>query len=173
MSKIIICGLNGSGKTTLGKELAKRTNYLHKDIEEYYFDNKTDYKYDKAYSKYEVIKNIEKDFNKYKNIIFTSCKGNYGNLDTRYDFAIYIQLDKETRLNRVKERSYKQFGDRVLKNGDLYEKETEFWNMIYNKDESVIEHWFNGLKCPKIEINGEKSIDENIKIILDKYKDIF
>ena len=173
MSKIIICGLNGSGKTTLGKELAKRTNYLHKDIEEYYFNNNVDYKYAKAYSKYEVIKNIEKDFDKYNNIIFTACKGDYGNLNTRYDFAIYIQLDKETRLNRVKERSYKQFGDRVLKNGDLYEKESRFWNMVYNKDESKVKDWFNCLKCPKIQIDGKKSIEENTEMILDKYKKFF
>ena len=51
MSKIVICGLNGSGKTTLGKLLAAKTNYLHKDIEEYYFDDDSNYKYNKAKSK--------------------------------------------------------------------------------------------------------------------------
>ena len=89
-----------------------------------------------------------------------------------YDLAIFIRLDRDTRLNRVKERSYKQFGNRVLENGDLYKKETEFWNMIYNKDESVITSWFNGLKCKKIELDGKKNIEENITIILDKFNNI-
>ena len=43
MSRIMICGLNGKGKTTLGKELSKKINFLHKDIEDFYFNNDTDY----------------------------------------------------------------------------------------------------------------------------------
>ena len=88
-----------------------------------------------------------------------------------YDLAVFIRLDKETRLKRVKERSYKQFGDRVSENGDLYEKETKFWEMIYNKDESEITDWFNSLECKKIEINGKKNVEENIITILDIFKD--
>ena len=170
MSKIVICGLNGSGKTTLGKKLAQEINYLHKDIENYYFDNNSDYKYAKARSKDDVIKELKKDFNKYENIIFTSCKGDYGDLSNLYNLAILIRLDRDTRLKRVKERSYKQFGNRVLENGDLYEKEMKFWNMIYNKDESIIIDWFNSLECKKIEIDGNKKIEENIAIILDNFK---
>ena len=56
MSRIMICGLNGSGKTTLGKALAEELGYLNKDIEEYYFDEKNEYKYDKPLDKESVIK---------------------------------------------------------------------------------------------------------------------
>ncbi|MBO5178722.1 MAG: AAA family ATPase [Clostridia bacterium] len=172
MSKIIICGLNGSGKTTLGKELSKKINYIHKDIETYYFKNENDYKYVSARTREEVTRELEKDFDKYENIVFTACKGDYGNLNDLYDFAIFIQLDKETRLNRVKERSYKQFGNRILKNGDLYEKENDFFNMVYNKEESVITEWFKNLKCSKIEIDGKNTIEENLRIILNNYQNI-
>ena len=91
MSKIVICGLNGSGKTTLGKLLAAKTNYLHKDIEEYYFDDDSNYKYNKAKSKDKqtVIKLIEEDFEKYNNIIFTACKGDYGIINEKYDLPIF------------------------------------------------------------------------------------
>ena len=171
MSKIVICGLNGSGKTTLGKKLAQRINYIHKDIEDYYFNNNIDYKYAKPRSRDDVSKELEKDFNNYENIIFTSCKGDYGDLSNLYDLAILILLDRDTRLKRVKKRSYKQFGDRVFENGDLYEKEMKFWDMIYNKDESVVTDWFNSLECQKIEIDGKKNIEENITTILDKFKD--
>ena len=170
MSRIIICGLNGSGKTTLGKELAQKINYLHKDIEDYYFNSNTDYKYAEPRSRDDVSRELEKDFTTYQNIIFTSCKGDYGKLNNLYDLAIFIRLDRDTRLKRVKERSYKQFGDRVFKNGDLHEKETQFWNMVYNKDESVITDWFNKLECNKIEIDGKKNVKENVTTILDRFK---
>ena len=34
---ICVCGLNGSGKTTLAGALAKKINFIHMDIEQYYF----------------------------------------------------------------------------------------------------------------------------------------
>ena len=168
MSKIMICGLNGSGKTTLGKKLAKIINYKHLDIEKYYFSNNSSYNYDKPLSKEEVIDSLEKDFNKYDNIVFTACKGDYGNLSDKYDLCIFINLDKETRLNRIKQRSFEQFGNRILENGDLYEKENQFFKFIYQKDESDIIKWFETLKCDKIVIDGLNSIEENINIILNK-----
>ena len=110
--RIIICGLNGAGKSTLGKALAGRLNYELRDIEDYYFNSNLNYKYIEPRSRDNVTKDLEKDFNNYENIIFTSCKGDYGNLSNLYDLAIFIRLDRDTRLNRVKERSYKQFGNR-------------------------------------------------------------
>lgn len=172
MSRIMICGLNGSGKTTLGKELSKKINFLHKDIEEYYFNNDTNYKYSSSATKEDVTQKIEKDINECDNIIFTSCIGDYGDLSDLYDFVIFIRLDKETRLRRVKQRSYKQFGDRILENGDLFERENQFFDKVYKKDESDIIEWFNKLKCSKLEIDGLRTVEENVNIILDKLKEI-
>lgn len=87
MNKIIICGLNGSGKTTLGRELSKCTGFVHKDIEEYYFNDNDDYKYSSSKSKEEVTKRIEEDFERYDDIIFTACRGDYGNLSDKYTSA--------------------------------------------------------------------------------------
>ena len=81
--KIVICGLNGSGKTTLGKKLAELINYKHIDIEDYYFISNDDYKYENALTKKEVVKKLELDFDKYDNIIFSACKGDYGDLKSK------------------------------------------------------------------------------------------
>ena len=167
MSRIMICGLNGSGKSTLGEALAERLNYIHKDIEEYYFNSGDNYKYSKSLDKESVIKNIEADFEKFDNIVFTSCKGDYGNVGNKYDLVIYIKLDKDTRLKRVKQRSYDLFGDRVLAGGDLFERENEFFDKVYKKDELDIINWVNSLKCDKLEIDGLKPTIDNVKFIVD------
>ena len=172
MSRIMICGLNGSGKTILGKELSKRINFPHKDIEEYYFSDDTDYKYNSSATREEVAQKIEEDMNGCDNIIFTSCTGDYGNLSDVYDLVIFIRLDKETRLKRVKQRSYKQFGDRILENGDLFERENQFFDKVYKKDESDIIEWFDNLKCNKLEIDGLRTVEENVNIILEKLKEM-
>ena len=143
----------------------------HIDIEDYYFYNGDDYKYEKPLATEEVIEKLEKDFDKYNDIIFTACKGEYGNISDTYDFAIYICVDKEIRLERVKNRSYKKFGDRILKNGDLYERENRFFNKVYEKNESEVIKWFRRLKCNKMQIDGLKSTDENVEIILSELTD--
>ena len=170
MSKIIICGLNGSGKTTLGNELTKRIGYVHRDIEMYYFNTSSNNKYSQSRSKDDVVKDLENDFTKYENIVFTACKGDYGRLDDLYDLAIYIRLDRDTRISRIKERSFKQFGNRVLEDSELYQQENKFWNMAYNRDETPIINWFKNLKCPKIEIDGMKPVEENITEILNNFQ---
>lgn len=172
MSKIIICGLNGSGKSTLGKAISEKINYVHKDVESYYFNNDESYKYSKSRSKEDVTKDIENDFEKYKNIVFTACKGDYGNICSQFDIAIYIKLDKEIRMNRVRQRSYKQFGDRILKDGDLHEREIAFFNKVYRKDESEITNWFESLNCNKIIIDGKNTVNDNVNIVLNKLKNI-
>ena len=167
MSKIVICGLNGSGKSTLGKILAKKINYFHKDIEDYYFNDDSDYKYNKnkTKDKQTVIKLIEEDFEKYNNIVFTACKGDYGIINEKYDLAIYLKVPKEERIKRVKERSYKQFQDRILPDGDLYLQEKKFWNYVKNRDENEIIEWFDKLQCEKIILDGTKTTEENANII--------
>lgn len=167
MSKIMICGLNGSGKSTLGRALAKKTNYVHKDIEDYYFVKEDNYKYDKPKDRATVSKMVEEDMKKYDNIIFTSCNGDYNGASSLYDVVVYIDVDKDTRLSRVKQRSYDLFGDRILEGGDLFVKENIFFDKVYKKDESEIINWFNNLNCKKFIIDGLKSTDENVKIILD------
>ena len=167
MSKIMICGLNGSGKSTLGRALAKKLDYVHKDIEEYYFNSGDSYKYSTSLDRESVTKNIESDIEKYDNIIFTSCKGDYGNISDKYDLVIYIKLDKDTRLARVKQRSYDLFGDRILSGGDLFESENKFFEKVYKKDELEIISWVKSLKCDKLEIDGLKSTEENVNFILN------
>lgn len=171
MSKIIICGLNGSGKTTLGKVLAEKINYVHKDIEDYFFNNTQDYKYAYSLSKDKVIKLLENDFKKYSNIIFTACKGDYGSISENYDFAIYIKLDKNKRLERVKNRSFELFKERILEGGDLYYREQRFWNYVYSRDEKEILKWFESLTCRKIVIDGNNSLSENTELVMQIIND--
>lgn len=165
MSKIIICGLNGAGKTSLGKIVSAKTDYIHKDIEDYYFSCDNDYKYNKSKDRQTVIKLLEEDFEKYQNIILTTCKGNYGCIDKKCNLAIYLKVPKKERIKRVKERSYKQFKERVLPNGDLYQQEKKFWSYVMKRNEEEIANWFESLSCEKLVLDGTKPLEENAILI--------
>jgi shikimate kinase len=167
-NKIIICGLNGVGKSTLGRKLAKEMNYKFMDIEDYYFpENNTDYDYNIARTKSEVRELLLKDMEKYDDLILSAVKGNYGNeIASMFTFAIYIEVPKKIRLERVKNRSIQKFGTRILPNGDLYKKEKQFFEMVEQRSEQYVTDWLDSLSIPILHIDGTKLIEDNMEPIM-------
>ena len=60
------------------------------------------------------------------------------------------------------------YGDRILENGDLFDKENEFFSKVYKRLEDDIIQWYEKLTCNKMEIDGIKPVDENVRLILNK-----
>ena len=167
MNKILICGLNGSGKSTIGKELSNILKYEYRDAEDYYFDKNNDYSTPR--SKDEVCQLLYNDMMNYPNFIFSSVKGNYGsNVESLFTCAIYIHVDKETRMKRIRKRSYLQFGDRMLEGGYLFEKEENFFNFVSNRDDDEVINWLNSLNIPIIQIDGTLPINQITKELYNK-----
>ena len=169
-NKIIICGGNGAGKSTLGKALADKLNYKFMDIEDYYFPkSESDYPYDAARTRAEVSTLLLKDMKKYPNFILASVKGDYGEeVISLFTYAVWINVPGDIRLERVRERSFQKFGDRILPDGDLYEKEKNFFEMVQNRSEQDVEDWLKSTRIPVIQVDGTNTVSQNIEIIIDK-----
>ena len=154
---IIICGLNGSGKSTLGKALAERLHFYFIDNEDLYFP-KTDPIYIYAAPRtHEEVKNL-----------FFNVKGDYG--ESIYQYAVLIDVPKDIRIERVKNRSFQKFGSRMLSGGDLFEQEKRFFDLVKSRAEDTVEKWVQSLNCPIIRIDGTKPIEENINLIVEQIK---
>ena len=141
---IIVCGLNGSGKSTLGKALAKKLHFHFIDNEDLYFP-KTDahYIYGSPRTREEVEKLLWSEMMAHENFVFTSVRGDYG--ETIYSFfqyAVLIDVPKHIRIQRVRNRSFQKFGERMLL-------------------------WVKSLKCPVLRIDGTKAIEENVDFIME------
>jgi hypothetical protein len=67
---------------------------------------------------------------------------------------------------RIRKRSFEKFGDRMLKGGDLYEKEEAFFHMVEKRPDSYVEDWLLQLKMPVIKIDGTRSIDDNVHYVI-------
>lgn len=157
MARIIVCGGNGAGKSTLGKALARELKWRFMDIEDYYFPTDDgDYKYASARSEAEVTELLEKDLEENRNLVFSAVKGNYGRAAEMLDCAVYINVPKELRLERVRNRSYQKFGNRIQPGGDLYEKEQKFFDMVENRSDDMTSTWLKTLNIPVIEIDGRQ-----------------
>lgn len=161
---ILVCGLNGSGKSTLGKALSERLSLPFIDIEDLYFP-KTDqnYLYAAPRTKTEVQKLLLSRAQAEESFVFSAVKGDYGEeILPFYQYIVRIEVPKEIRMERVKNRSFEKFGDRMLPGGDLYEQEKSFLDMVRSRTEQDIENWLQTLSCPVLRVDGTKPVEENI-----------
>jgi len=167
VARIIVCGGNGAGKSTLGKSLASELGYKFEDIENYYFpkDN-PEYEYAVFRTREAVAELLLADLEKYTDFVLASVKGNYGKeVEELFDIAVYIEVPKEVREKRVYERSYKQFGERMLPGGDLYESEKRFFDMVAQRPDDYAIKWLNEMDIPIIKVDGTQPIKKSVEEI--------
>lgn len=167
---IIVCGLNGSGKSTLGKALAEKLGYNFIDAEDLYFNREDDdYKYAFSRSREEAEELLLREIRSKGSFVFATVKGDYGGkFDRFFNLIIVIDVPKEIRLRRVKERAFNKYGERILPGGDLYEKEKSFFDFVSSRSPDTVEKWLEKVKCPVIRLDGTKSVDENVTFIIEQ-----
>jgi shikimate kinase len=168
--RIIVCGGNGAGKSTLGKKLAQALSLPFLDIEDYYFP-KTDrrYLYAVQRSAEEAISLLHMDVEQTDGFVLAAVKADYSaEISKRFTCAVFVEVPKETRMQRVRERSYGKFGDRMLPGGDLYSREQRFFQLVESRTEDPIRSWLAGLSIPVISVDGRRPPQENVRELIDR-----
>ena len=166
---IQICGLNGSGKSTLGRALAEKIGFYFIDDENLYFSRSNPNEpYTNPKPRHEVEQLLMKEVKNHPDFVFAAVKGDYEkDIISMYDYVIMIDVPKSVRSKRVRNRSYKKFGSRMLLGGDLYNQEEAFFQMVESRQSSYVENWLQTVKCPIIRVDGTKPIDENVEYIIN------
>lgn len=165
---ILVCGLNGAGKSTLGRALAQRLGFYFIDNEDLYFP-KTDpgYLYAVSRTQEEVEKLLLQEIKTHENFVFAAVHGNYGeDIYTFFRYAVLLEVPREIRMERIRSRSFRKFGNRMLPGGDLHEREERFFDFVRSRAEDTVENWIPCLRCPVIRLDGTRPIEENIDHII-------
>ena len=165
---IQICGLNGCGKSTLGKALAERMGFYFIDNENLYFSRtNTNEPYANPKSRKDVERLLMDEVSKHPDFVFSAVKGDYGkDIISMYNYVIVIEVSKEIRLQRVRDRSYRKFGNRMLIGGDLHDQEEAFFKMVESREDDYIADWLQKVRCPIIRVDGTKPIEDNVEYLL-------
>ena len=110
-----------------------------------------------------MIRLLEEKISGNSRFIFAAVKGDYGDrLIASLDYIVLIEVPKQIRSNRVRDRSYQKFGHRILPGGDLYEKESKWFSLTDNRPDTYVTDWLDTLDCPVIRIDGTLQIEENV-----------
>lgn len=166
---IIICGMNGSGKSTLGRALAESLGWRFIDNENLYFP-KTDPAHPFAVERTqeEVGRLLLEEVCRDDKFVFAAVRGNYGDaVLPYYEAAVLVEVPRDVRLARVKERSFHKFGARMLPGGDLFESEKRFYDLVAARPEDYATRWLDTVDIPVLRVDGVRPVEENIALITD------
>ena len=166
---IMVCGLNGSGKSTIGKALADKLGFHFIDNEQLFFSRfSNDEPYINPRSHDEAINILMNEVHANPNFVFAAVKGDYGReIVPLYTHIVLIEVPKNIRMQRIRNRSYSKFGERMMAGGDLYEQEEQFFNFVEARSEDCSHNWAQTLSRPILKIDGTKPIEENVSLILN------
>ena len=116
---------------------------------------------------------MAEEVQKHENFVFAAVKGDYGDaVIPLYRATVLVEAPKDIRSQRIRQRSYLKFGERMKPGGDLDESEEAFFRFAEARDEDYVLRWTQTLSCPVIRIDGTKPIEENITYIIQKIRSI-
>ena len=86
------------------------------------------------------------------------------------DHIVLIEVPKQIRSQRVRDRSYQKFGDRILPGGDLYDKESKWFSLTESRPEEYVTDWLKSIDCPVIRIDGTLPVQQNADYLVSVIK---
>lgn len=173
--KIHIFGASGSGTTALGKVLSKDMSLPHFDSDDYYW-KKTDPPYTQKNSIEERHKLLLGDMEWLKGWVLSGSMDSWSDpYRPLFDAAIFVRSDSDLRVNRLKEREYREFGDRIKEGGDMFDIHEYFVKWAYQYDEGLLEgrslkrheEWMTTLNCPILKITNDGCFEDMVKEVKD------
>lgn len=172
-------GASGAGTTTLGKYVAKKYNYFFMDTDDYYW---LDIEHTKRRPKDECVKLMQAEIDKHDFVVLSGAVCNWGDaLIPNFLLVVRVDTDTDVRLERLAERDYKIFGDRIAMGGNMYDQHTNLlgWASRYNEADTSTRsktlhfQWQQKLPCKNIVVDGGKPLTETFEIVAETLKDTF
>ncbi len=174
--KIQVIGAPGVGKSTLCEYISNKTGVYWIDTDRYLWKGQ-DYieqnSLEERFRLYNLDKNNYRDY-----IVSGSVHSWYPEGFKDRELLVLLILDEEIRMKRLYDREFLRFGERMLPGGDHYHLTCEFlnWCKTYlSADEKAVNslachmRMLEEVDCKTLILDGNKSLDELCKCVLNAY----
>ena len=105
----------------------------------------------------EVQKLLLWELSRSPDLVFAAVRCDFGpEVLTRFRWAVLVEAPRQLRLERVRERSYRRFGERMRPGGDLHQGEKAFFHMVEERPETLVEEWLQAAGLPVLRVDGTK-----------------
>jgi len=172
---IHLFGASGSGTTTLGRALAEKLGYAHMDTDDYYW-LPTDPAFTQKRPIPERLAMMNADIDAAeKGAVISGSLTGWGDVQIpRFTLAVRVVTDTATRLERLRQREYARFGDRILEGGDMHAEHEAFisWASQYDtgdvamRSKACHDAWQETLPCPVVTVDGSASLEDSLALVL-------
>ena len=81
------------------------------------------------------------------------------------EYAFWVKAPLAKRLERIKYREEKRFGERALPGGDMYEQQEEFRRVVAGREEVSLEECAKKLPCEVVVLDGTMPVEYNMEKI--------
>nr|WP_321237575.1 AAA family ATPase [uncultured Psychroserpens sp.] len=178
--KILLFGASGSGTTTLGKEIEKRTNFKHLDVDDYYW-KKTIPPFQEKIPLAKRNENLKVDFKKFENVIVSGSMVSWGKeWEIAFDLAIFIRLENKERIERLKKREIERYGEKLETDKKIQQNSKAFlkWADQYENPSfdgrslKVHKEWIKLLECELLRLDGKTELAINVEKVLSEIKNV-
>lgn len=170
---IHIFGASGSGTTTLGKRIADELDFKLMDTDDYFWMPANPPYTIKRLAE-ERIEMMLADIKNAENVVISGSLTDWGDILIPYfTLAIRVNTDTKVRIERLRNRERKHFGNRIDKDGDMYENHLAFieWAKEYDTGDTSIrskakhDEWQKLLQCELLVIDGNDILNFDMEMI--------
>jgi adenylate kinase family enzyme len=176
IKRIHIMGASGSGTTTLAKALSERFGYTHFDSDNYYWVP-TPIPFTQKRDREERNNLLIRDLESSTRWVLSGSLCRWGDIFIPdFELVVYLSLPKEIRIQRLLERERQRYGAEIEPNGSRHQLHNEFieWASQYDeagpymRSKSLHSIWLSNLSCPVLRIEGDKTVEERLNIVLSE-----
>jgi adenylate kinase family enzyme len=174
LARIGITGASGCGATTLAAALAARLGAVHIDTDDHYWVA-TDPPYREKRDVEGRLAGIAAEQARTGRWVLSGTLDRWAEPAVREaELIVFLEAPTEVRLERLRQRERRRFGDALLPGGAMFETHAEFiaWTARYEdgtrpgRSRPLHEAWLAGLDKPVLRLDGARPTEELVRAVL-------
>lgn len=174
MVHIHVMGASGSGTTSLGIALSDQLGIAHLDTD-HFFWMPTEPPFTTPREVEGRLALFYAEADQLDGWVLSGSALKWGKpIEPLYDLIVFLQIDPELRLARIRARETARYGDRIEPGGDMAVKSQEFleWAASYDtagperRSLAGHEEWLLTQEAPILRLNSAQAIDDLVAEVL-------